>query len=462
MKLCVWWWLVVVTAMAAPTVVAAQESAAAESVAQEPAVRAILFYSPTCPHCGDVINEGLPPILDRYGEQLQIAGVNTASPGGEQLYRAAIEYLAIPPERLGVPTLIVGSTVLVGGLEIPGRLPGIVEAALADTGIDWPEVPLIRQVLEAQGLAPRREVASQTGTAAPPPEPAQEPAANPAATEPEPGTDTAAAAVAAPAEPESRPAPEPQPPPRTEPATDATTGETPPETATGTGAEALPDGMSDETLAGTIDPDARAALVHQLSVTDRLMLDPAGNGTAIAVLILMLAALVVVGADVVGGRIRIPPAPEWAIPVLAVIGLGVAAYLAFVEVTGTAAVCGPVGDCNTVQQSPYARILGVPVGVLGVVGYIVILGVWLAARVGAGAVEASARDALWWLALVATVFSVYLTTLEPFVIGASCAWCLTSALVATLILLAATPRRGVGAPERDVGVSPTRRPSVSH
>jgi len=34
---------------------------------------------------------------------------------------------------------------------------------------------------------------------------------------------------------------------------------------------------------------------------------------------------------------------------------------------------------------------------------------------------------------------VYLTVREPFVIGASCAWCLSSALIVTATLPAATP-----------------------
>jgi uncharacterized membrane protein len=37
------------------------------------------------------------------------------------------------------------------------------------------------------------------------------------------------------------------------------------------------------------------------------------------------------------------------------------------------------------------------------------------------------------------LFSIYLTFLEPFVIGATCAWCLTSALIMTLLLWAAAP-----------------------
>jgi uncharacterized membrane protein len=39
-------------------------------------------------------------------------------------------------------------------------------------------------------------------------------------------------------------------------------------------------------------------------------------------------------------------------------------------------------------------------------------------------------------------FSIYLTFLEPFVIGATCAWCLTSAIVMTaLFWLSLKPAR---------------------
>jgi uncharacterized membrane protein len=51
-----------------------------------------------------------------------------------------------------------------------------------------------------------------------------------------------------------------------------------------------------------------------------------------------------------------------------------------------------------------------------------------------------AWPALLAMTLFGTLFSVYLTFLEPFVIGATCAWCLTSAvLMAALLALAAAP-----------------------
>jgi len=119
--------------------------------------------------------------------------------------------------------------------------------------------------------------------------------------------------------------------------------------------------------------------------------------------------------------------------------MGIAAYLSFVEVTGTPAVCGPVGDCNAVQQSVHARLFGLlPVGVLGLAGYAAMLGAWAVARAGGGPMAGRARGALWGMAWVGTAFSAYLTFLEPFVIGATCAWCVSSALVMAVLLVAAT------------------------
>ncbi|MGK7313323.1 MAG: vitamin K epoxide reductase family protein, partial [Candidatus Longimicrobiales bacterium M2_2A_002] len=369
--------------------------------------------------------EGLPPIIERYGPALEIAGVNTATTGGQSLFRAAIEALAIPPAQVGVPTLVVGSEVLVGSYEIPTRLPGIVEAGLAGDGVDWPRVPLLRRALAAQGLLVEDAGPEPVGAGA--------------------GAGEGAEATDEP----------PSPGPR-EVATE-------PESAAGT---AAPGGMADgagpvaraatdSALADAVTGGGRAAMAHGLTLRERLMLDPAGNATALAVLVLMLAALGLVAAGR-AGRVRVPDPPVWLIPALAVLGIAVAGYLAYIEATGGEAICGPVGDCNTVQQSPYARILGVPVGVLGVLGYGVMLATWIAGRASDGMTAGRARVVLWWLALGATLFSVYLTFLEPFVIGASCAWCLTSAAATTAILVAATGWR------RSVGVSPTPRPSVSH
>ena len=98
-------------------------------------------------------------------------------------------------------------------------------------------------------------------------------------------------------------------------------------------------------------------------------------------------------------------------------------------------MCGPVGNCNAVQRSDYARLFGtIPVGVAGVVGYTGGLIAWVVARIRRGRAWAVATVALFIGSVAGVLLSVYLTFLEPFVIGASCAWCLTSALVVTALM----------------------------
>ena len=125
-----------------------------------------------------------------------------------------------------------------------------------------------------------------------------------------------------------------------------------------------------------------------------------------------------------------------AIPVLSVIGLGVAFYLTYVETQSVEAICGPVGDCNAVQSSSYSKIWGIlPVGLLGGAGYIAILAAWFASRQGWGWLSKYAPVALFGMALFGTIFSIYLTYLELFVIYAVCIWCISSAIIITLLLL---------------------------
>ncbi|MGK7311784.1 MAG: hypothetical protein ACN0LA_06045, partial [Candidatus Longimicrobiales bacterium M2_2A_002] len=92
-------WLLI---LAMPIAVSGQDPGLATPATPGATVHAVLFYSPTCPHCREVMTEGLPPIIERYGPALEIAGVNTATTGGQSLFRAAIEALAIPPAQVGV------------------------------------------------------------------------------------------------------------------------------------------------------------------------------------------------------------------------------------------------------------------------------------------------------------------------------------------------------------------------
>jgi len=344
-------------------------------------VRAILFYSPTCPHCHKVIQEGLPPIVEQYGDQLQIVLINTQTQGGSELYAAAADWGGIPPDQRGVPLMVVGDNLLFGDVEIPAKLPGIVDGGLSNGGIDWPAFPGMDAVIAELEA---RQSQSTEG-------PAEKPTENPT---------TSASSTA----------------------TTVTTTVTPAVKGDGIA-------LVDESV-----PKIGA----DLSISERLMLDPIGSAIAVIVLVLLIISIIWIAVSWI--RTGLPKNvgegwQVWIIPVLAVIGLGVAAYLAFVETTASEAVCGPVGNCNAVQDSSYAKLFGVlHVGVLGMIGYLVLLALWLWQRLGP---ESSTRKTAWMLpalSLFGVLFSSYLTFLEPFVIGAVCMWCITSAVIMMLLL----------------------------
>ena len=309
--------------------------------ADAPVVHAVLFYDLECSHCERVREQVLPPLQARYGDQFVVTQLEVNNNQVYDVFLAALDHYAVPPEMRGVPFLLIGDDFLIGDQDISNQLPGLIEKYLAMGGVGYLTVP---------GLEPL--------AMAPPP----------------------------PGEP-----------------------------------------------------------VHRGP-------DPVANALAIIIMIGMIAALGYVAWAIIRSQRALKSGSprrraaerrtswrDWAIPLLALAGLCVAGYLAYVETTATPAICGPVGDCNAVQSSPYARLFGVlPIGVLGAAGYVAILGTWLWSRFGNGRLSELAPLTLFGLTLFGVAFSLYLTFLEPFVIGAVCAWCLTSAVIITALLLLTT------------------------
>jgi uncharacterized membrane protein len=177
------------------------------------------------------------------------------------------------------------------------------------------------------------------------------------------------------------------------------------------------------------------------TLAERFMGDLAGNILAVIILVGMIVSVTLIMLAYIRGRGAVNLHwPAWIIPTLSVLGMVVAGYLTYVHASNTRAFCGPIGDCNAVQESTYASLFGVlPVAILGFVGYMDILAAWLVQVYGPPEWRKFAAGAIWFFAWIGVFFTVYLTFLEPFVIGASCVWCLASAVLITLILWASTP-----------------------
>jgi uncharacterized membrane protein len=123
---------------------------------------------------------------------------------------------------------------------------------------------------------------------------------------------------------------------------------------------------------------------------------------------------------------------------IALVGLGIAAYLTVVHYTGDAPVCAIAHGCETVQQSRYSELGGAPVAVLGLGAYVAIL----ASLVRDGE---TARTVTAFVSVIGFGFSAYLTYLELFVIDAICIWCVGSAICMALLAIVSVIRL-LGAP----------------
>jgi uncharacterized membrane protein len=381
-------------------------------IAQEdntgPVVYGFLFFSQTCPHCHDVINNNVPEWEDEFGDSFILIYLDVAGSGVANMLYATCDALGVTEGCGGVPMMVIGDQVMLGSREIPARTPQLIRDGLDNGGIGVPDVTEIQEWVD-------RYVNIN-----------------------------------------------------------------------------IPAEATAETEANTAPP---VITTESRSWVDKFNADPKGNGIAVATLLALLGSMglvawfgnkgaltnnanifaIAVGVFLFASSLMvlslvleetddtlatalswgtlillvvsstgfgISKSPDRILPLVALAGLCVAVYLTQVEVSDSEASCGLVGDCNAVQESSYATLFGVlPIGVLGVLGYIAILMAWGAAQYWGkeSPLTPYAQAALFGMILFGVAFSIYLTFLEPFVIGATCAWCITSALLMAVLLWMVAP-----------------------
>lgn len=124
------------------------------------------------------------------------------------------------------------------------------------------------------------------------------------------------------------------------------------------------------------------------------------------------------------------PYPRMAAALLALLGLLDALYLSIERLTSDGfAFCPTGGGCETVQNSAYSTILGVPVAFIGVAGYLALLAVALLALSRDDLAGIPLPTLLLALASIGVLTALYLSYLQLFIIHAICFWCATSALL---------------------------------
>lgn len=127
---------------------------------------------------------------------------------------------------------------------------------------------------------------------------------------------------------------------------------------------------------------------------------------------------------------------------LGIAGLAVSAYLMWgYTVPGATLSCGGSSGCETVKNSIYANLAGVPLPVLGLISYmslLVLLVLQKQSIIGQPGWSPYIALAIFGISLAGVLYSAYLTYIELFVIYAICRWCVASAMIMLAIFVLST------------------------
>ena len=122
----------------------------------------------------------------------------------------------------------------------------------------------------------------------------------------------------------------------------------------------------------------------------------------------------------------------WTAMGLGLVGWVDSIYLSWIKLTDSLAVCGGIGNCESVNSSRFAEFGGIPIALIGVFGYTAILAV-LILDDRKPTWRDGLRLAFFGFTLTGTLYSLYLSYLEVFVLRAICPYCVVSA-TAMLVL----------------------------
>jgi uncharacterized membrane protein len=124
---------------------------------------------------------------------------------------------------------------------------------------------------------------------------------------------------------------------------------------------------------------------------------------------------------------------------LVVLGLLVSIYMTIYKIYHVESMCLGSGDCSTVNASKYSEVNGIPVAVIGSIGYAAILAVHLLENRNRFFKQNSTLM-IFGMALTGFIFTVWLIYVEIALIKALCPFCVTSQVAMTLIFIIAVMR----------------------
>lgn len=126
--------------------------------------------------------------------------------------------------------------------------------------------------------------------------------------------------------------------------------------------------------------------------------------------------------------------------IAALIGLLDSIYLTIAKLLNSKAMCiEGLGDCWSVNNSPYSEIAGIPIAIFGALTYLAILAL-LFLENRSEFWQSNASTAIFGITLVGVLYSAYLTYIEIAVLRAICPFCVVSAILMTILFIGSVLR----------------------
>ena len=104
------------------------------------AVHAVYFYRTDCPHCNTTLDEVIYPLEAELGADLDIRLANIDYAVNYELFIQFQEYFNISADERGIPTLVVGETILIGEDAIRTDVRSLALNGIEAGGIEWTAV----------------------------------------------------------------------------------------------------------------------------------------------------------------------------------------------------------------------------------------------------------------------------------------------------------------------------------
>ncbi len=119
--------------------------------------------------------------------------------------------------------------------------------------------------------------------------------------------------------------------------------------------------------------------------------------------------------------------------ILSILGLADSIYLAWLKLANATAACAGIGDCESVNNSTYSEIAGIPIALLGAGAYLAMI-FFLVIEPRAKTWREYSPMIVFGLSLVGVLYSAYLTYVEIAILHAICPYCVVSAILLVALL----------------------------